>query len=378
MMEACKVLVVGMTDQVGGLETFVMNYCECLSQQGLQFDFLCRFPQCSFAERIEAMGGKIYHVTRRSQNPIRFYREIKAFFSGHASEYDVIWDNECMMNDLTPLLLARKHGIPRRIYHSHNSANMDPGLKGRLQALLHRLHRLRIGRIATDYWACSETAAHWAFPKTLRTSSAHRIIHNAIPLEQYQFDPDTRQAYRSAMGLQDKYVVGHVGRLQYQKNQSFLLEVFALLRKECADAVLMLVGDGPDKALLQQQTERLGIASNILFLGLRKDVAALLQAMDVFVLPSRFEGLSIAAIEAQASGLPCVMSDSIAKETKIAEQVYFVRTNSPKEWCETLKALRSQRNDRKGELNVALTAGYNIRNEQVRLMAFFKEAYQHE
>lgn len=358
-----RVLVVGMTNRVGGLETFLINYCGQLAGADIRFDFLCRFPECSFADHIAEMGGKIYHITRRSKNPLRFYREIHAFFKEHAGEYDVIWDNENMMNDMTPLLLAKHYGIPRRIYHSHNSNNVDPSLKGRIQEMLHRYHRSTVDQVATDLWACSREAARWAFPGAVLKKQAYRIIPDAILVERFRYDPQVRQQYRRQLTLEQAYVVGNIGHLRHVKNQAFLLDAFAGFHHQYPDVVLLLLGEGTDREMLEQRAKALGIAKAVRFLGSRDDVPQLLQAMDLFAMPSRFEGLGIAAVEAQVSGLPCILSDRLPREAQFRENVVFLPIDSAASWSEAMAQARERGETRTDGCASAQAAGYDIRTE---------------
>lgn len=362
-----RVLVVGMTNRIGGLETFIMNYCEQLAGANVYFDFLCRFPACSFSSRIIEMGGKIYHITRRSKNPLKFYREIHAFFKKHAMEYDVIWDNECMMNDLTPLLLAARYGIPRRIYHSHNADNVDASWKGRIQGMLHQYHRKRAGRVITDFWACSHEAAQWAFPNAVFERKAYRIIPDAVSTEVFRYDAAVRDECRKALGINDAYVVGNVGHLHHAKNQTFLLDAFTAFRHQYPDALLMLVGEGADRDMLQRKAVTLGIAEAVRFMGHRDDVPRLLQAMDLFVMPSRFEGLGIAAVEAQISGLPCVLSGQLPRIVKFRENVVFTPIDDAQQWSAAMARVRERQGIRTDGCAAARTAGYDIRVEASRL-----------
>lgn len=371
--KALRILVVGMTDTPGGLETFVIQICEELVAADFRFDFLCRFRECSFADRIAALGGSVYHVTRRSRNPLRFYRQIAAFFREHATAYDAIWDNECMISDLTPLRLAKRFGIPRRVYHSHSAGNVDQSLKGAIRGVLHRLHRGTLARAATDLWACSEAAARWAFPKSALDGKAYRIIPNAIPAGRYRYDPAIREEYRRSLGLELAYVVGCVGHLQPSKNQAFLLDAFAAFRRQLQDAVLLLAGDGADREALERKARALRLPDDaVRFLGRRDDVPRLLQAMDVFVMPSKSEGLGIAAVEAQVSGLPCLLSDRLPLEVQFRENVRFLPLDTADRWAEAIAAVRAEGAARTDGCAAAGKAGYDIHTEAGRLAELWR------
>ena len=370
-MSTIRVLVVGMTATVGGIENFLMAYCSRIDRRRVRFDFLTRFADAAYPEKRGAIG-KTYVIPRRSEDPVRYYREIRAFFEEHAGEYDVIWDNECMFNDMTPLKLAAEYGIPVRIAHSHNPRNMDPSLRGRGQELLHRLQRPRLGRWANVLWACSEESARWACPAM---DVQKTVIANAIDASRFRFDEAVRREVRAHYGLEGCLVVGHVGRLQYQKNQTFLLDAFARLRQREPLARLVLAGDGPDLANLEARAVSLGVASDVLFLGVRDDVPRLMQAFDLFVMPSHFEGLGMAALEAQAAGLPCILSDAVPRTAAVTPDVLFLPPEDPDEWAERMLDVLETVPTRERPDNVAriAEAGYEIGTAAERLTERFEE-----
>ncbi len=363
-MAPIRVLVVGMTSTVGGIENFLMAYCGRIDKSRIRFDFLTRYGDAVYADKRDAIG-KTYVIPRRSEGPVQFYQAIYAFFEAHAHEYDVIWDNECMFNDMTPLQLAKDFGIPVRIAHSHNPQNMDVSPRGRAMELLHRTQRRLLGRYANVLWACSEHSARWACP-AMDVPSA--VIPNAIDVSAFRFDPDVRREVRAHYGLTDNLVVGHVGRMQYQKNQSFLLDAFARLHQREEKARLVLVGDGPDLTDLEAKAVELGIESAVLFLGVRDDVNRLMQAFDLFALPSRFEGMSLCASEAQAAGLPCLLSDTIDRGAAITDNVFFLDADDPDLWAERmLDILEDTTRVRRDTYADICRAGYEINEAAQRL-----------
>ena len=368
------ILVGGMTDQVGGIETFLMNYCERLTALGFRFDFLCRYPSCAYKERIDRMGGRVFFLPQRSHAPLAYYRALHAFFRDHAAQYSVYWENDCMMNNVEPLRYAARYRIPTRIFHSHNSDNMDASLKGRVRGWMHRRNRARIDRMATDFWACSGKAGEWAFPHAVRQGERYRVIANAVDVERFAYQPVVRAAYRKAMQIEDRFVILHVGRFQAQKNHPFLITAFAEVARALPQALLVLVGEGEGLAAAQKQAQALGIAEQVLFTGFRADVPALMQAADLFVLPSLFEGLSLVAVEAQAAGLPCILSYGSPKQTQITGQVTFLPITAHTDWAAAM-ARAAQANAPQRDTRQALRdAGFDLtQNEQV-LDAFFTRA----
>ena len=238
-MKPLRVLVVGWTATTGGIEHFLMAYCGKMNRERVQFDFLCRFSPIACQKEAEKIG-KIYTITRRSSDIMRYYREINDFFREHGHEYDIIWDNECMFNDMTPLKKAAEVGIPVRIAHCHNPQNMDKSVIGHVQGFLHRVNHHSLSRYANVLWACSMESAKWACPAM---DLPCEVIPNAIDAQMFRFSEQVRREVREQYGLEDCLVVGHVGRLQYQKNQTFLLDAFRHLHEREEKARLVLVGD---------------------------------------------------------------------------------------------------------------------------------------
>ena len=327
-----RVLVVGMTSTAGGVENFLMTYLGRIDKTRVRFDFLTRYADAAYPDKRREIG-QTYVIPRRSEDPVKYYREIRAFFDQHAKEYDVVWDNECMFNDMTPLQLAAEHEIPVRIAHSHNPQNVDPTLAGKGRGVLHRAQRRTLARYANVLWACSEESARWACPAM---DMPFTIIPHAIDAKAYRYDAKVRAEVRAQYDLTDCLVVGCVGRLHYQKNHPFLLEAFARLHQREPRARLMLVGDGPDLLPLEAKAVDLGVESAVLFLGHRDDVPRLLQAVDLFAMPSHFEGLGMAAVEAQAAGLPCVLSSAFPQAAKITGDVTFLPPEDPDLWAECM------------------------------------------
>ena len=369
-----RVLVVGMTRTAGGVENFLMAYCGRIDPKRVKFDFLSRYEDAAYPAQRQAIG-RTFVIPRRSEDPVKYYRAIRDFFEQHAKEYDVIWDNECMFNDMTPLKLAAEYGIPVRIAHSHNPQNTDPSLGGKARGTLHRVQRRGLARYANALWACSTESAQWACPAM---DLPFTIIPHAIDAGEYVFDPVARAEVRAHYGLTDCLVVGHVGRLQYQKNQTFLLEAFARLHQREPRARLVLVGDGPNLLTLEAKAVELGVENEVLFLGHRDDVPRLLQAFDLYAMPSRFEGLGMAAVEAQASGLHCVLSDAFPREADITGRVIFLPPEDPDLWAErmldVLEAL--QEGERRNTLADITRAGYELTDAAERLTQRIEQLVQ--
>ena len=283
----------------------------------------------------------------------------------HCRRY--FWQNPCdiayfnLTNSVTMLyvLFAKQAGVPKRIVHSHCSGIQQGGARW-LKSVGHRLARGLLANKATDWWACSDLAAKHLFPPAVLPKVVY--IPNAIDTQAFRFDPAARQRLRAGWQLQNAFLVGTVGRCAPEKNQGFLLEAFALLRQRRPDARLLLVGDGPLLPELKQKAEALGIRGDCIFYGFAKaqDIPGLLSAMDVFCLPSKFEGFGIALIEAQANGLPCVASDAIPQAARLCGQSRMLPAAQSfvQQWADALAA--APMTDRPAGQRIAEEAGFAI------------------
>ena len=224
---------------------------------------------------------------------------------------------------------------------------------------LHNMAKSLLAENATDYWACSRLAAEFMFPRDV--VEKYEFIPNGIDIEKFRFNDEVRKKVRKDLGIEGKLVIGNVGRLCYQKNQENLLEVFAKLQSERLESVLLLVGEGEMKEELQQQVEKLGIADKVIFYGVTDKVEQLLWAMDIFVFPSRFEGLPVTVVEAQAAGLPCILSDRITTECGLTEKTVFLSLDVKRElWLKAVCELSAGNVQRKKAADEVESAGFAV------------------
>lgn len=349
----------------GGLETMLMNYYRSMDRQKVQFDFLThRQERAAYDDEIESLGGRIYRLPRLVPWSKAYLAALDAFFAEHP-EYRIVHVHQDCLSSVI-LKAAAKHQIPVRIAHSH-SANQDKNLKYPIKLWYKR----SIPRYATDLFACGKNAGDWMFG-----GAPYRMINNAIDVAAYRCNTSKRAEVRHSLGFTDELVVGHVGRFNPPKNHPFLLEIFsALLRKE-PNAVLLLVGGGEDLPKIQARAKEMGIAERVRFLGVRSDVADLMQAMDVFVFPSLYEGLPVTMVEAQAAGLPCIISDKVPEECVITEGLVDVMplSASADAWAEmVLEKRKCLRTDHSEEV---AAHGFDIEAEALKLQEFYLEAFK--
>ena len=364
-----KVLVFGLTDNKGGVESFLMTYYRKLDRSQIQFDFLCNNSAASYEDEIKELGGAVFKICARSVNPALYKKQLNAFFKEHALEYCAIWVNVCSLANIDYLKLAKKYGIKLRIIHSHNAQNMDSTLRG----VLHKINRCFIQKYATHFWACTSLAADFFYNDKIKASQSFCEVKNAIDLSLFSFNSEARRELRQELNLETNLVFGNVGRLHFQKNQSFLLDVFNEICKKREDARLLLIGGGEDEKALKEKTNKLGLSDKVLFLGVRSDVPKLLSALDVFLLPSKFEGLGIALIEAQASGLLSFASaDVIPNDARVTDLLNFISlSHSAEIWAEKIlsECTDLSRRDTHSEITAA---GYNIDTQISALQNFFE------
>lgn len=336
-----KVLEVNVDDVgLGGVYALVNNVIRN-RPEGLKLDIACiaEFENPNNIEALKRLGTDVFYVGTsgaRWKRPYAYYHNTLKLLK------DVHYDCVHIHGDVAYLLLifakaARDAGVRKIILHSH-AAGIDGGSQ-RLKALLHRLCRGSLRRCATDYAACSDKAAAWMYPGM--AMDRIKLVENGVELERFAFNPTIRARIRGDLGLKDAFVVGHVGRFAYQKNHDFLVEAFAAIRRRVKNAKLLLVGEGVLFDRIRDKVKRLGLEDDVIFYGASNDVGGLMQAMDMFALPSHFEGLPVVGVEAQAAGLPVLFSDCVTRQAALTEHVWFlpIERASVERWGEMAATL---------------------------------------
>lgn len=368
-----NILVFGMTQNPGGIESFIMNYYRHMNNQIIHMDFLCNSKEpIAYEDELVRSGSRCFHITARSQSYIRFHKDLRELFKEHGEEWDAIWVNVCSLANIDYLKYAKRYGIQRRIIHSHNSQNMDSFLRG----MLHKWNKKRISGLATDFWSCSITAAEWFYSNKILGRVI--IIKNAIDIESKRFDETKRSIIRQKNGWENKLVIGNIGRLHFQKNQLFLLDIFKEYLKNQPESILIMIGQGPDEEVLKKRADELQIKDNVFFAGVQEDIQAWLSCFDIFAFPSLFEGLSIAFIEAQANGLPIVISNNvIPKEIIFNNNIYECNLNdTAAEWSKSIDLAKGNRVDYSVAKRNLEAAGFDISLEAKKLESLFLKNYE--
>lgn len=361
--EPVRVLHMIATLNVGGSQSFVMNLYRAIDRKKVQFDFIIdHLDGIELKDEVEALGGKVYVLPEfKGINTMQVCRAWDVFFKTHP-EYKILHTHSRSYASLY-LPIARKNGLIT-IAHSHSTSNG----KG-LSSVFKRVLQYPL-RYQADYiMACSEIAGRWLFGKIFLKKGI--VVKNAINTRLFQYDADIRQEVRARLGIKDDFVIGNVGRLDIPKNHSFLLHCFSEVKKKVSKSKLLLVGDGALMNSLRNEARNLNILSDILFVGSQIDVAQFYQAMDVFAFPSLWEGLGIAVIEAQASGLTCVVSENVPKETNLNTGLVKsvpLRAGTLA-WAEYLLAAKGE--ERKNRIKQVKAVGYDISENAGKMQQFY-------
>ena len=344
MKDKIKVLHVVVRMDRAGLETFIMNVYRNIDRNIFEFNFLCASShKGAYDDEIMQLGGKIYHMHMSDKRGIlrKFDRVnlIAQWLITHKNDIDIIhWHSGDAVESLLCLKACKKAGIKNIIIHSHNS-KCD-------RMILNRICRVFAGAYKYRKLACSEEAAKWRFGNRFVKKNEVEVIYNGIDLEAYKYDKQSSIDMKKALGIENKIVLGHIGRFSQQKNHEFLIDVFYEYHKTHSDAVLILIGKGELEKAIRSKVSRLGLDNDVKFFGVRDDIPKILQAMDVFVFPSLYEGLGIVLIEAQAASLPVVTNKAIPKIAIVSDLVRMLPIDNPSRWCREIdEALKMDRSN---------------------------------
>ena len=351
----------------GGIESFLGKMLSRMDQTDLQIDLVvARREESVFTPLIEMCGIRIIELSgsksRWSSNCFRFWGLVKA------SQYDVVHVNAFQGLQLVYLFIAKRAGVQVRIAHSHGSGLRKSRLRF-VKFVLHELGKILFGGSATHCWACAKEAGDFLFRKERRVE----IIPNGIDTAQFSFRPDERKRVRKKLGLEGKFVVGYVARMQRDKNQEFLLDALELMLRVRRETLLLLVGEGSERQRLQRRAEELGISDHVLFYGVSAQVEQLFWAMDVFAFPSLSEGLGLVAVEAQATGLPVICSEFIPEEGKITPLFRrMALSEGANMWAKAL--LEAESWDRQVFADAVRRAGFEIAVVSETVASLYREA----
>lgn len=346
-----------------GVSAVVMNYCRHMSDENIQIDFLLyEEPEQQWTELLKKKDIHIYVSGKPSARGIVTYKKnVEQFFCLHAGEYDIVHlhiPNAAFI----VLKCAKKCNIPVRIMHSHNARGADGIVKKVRNFVLNKWGLL----YANQYFSCGIEAAKYLFGKMKVDTNEVVIIHNAIELEKYKFDLKRREEIRKELGLKEEILLGHVGRFEEQKNHQGLLKIFRKLIDQNDNYRLVLLGDGPLREQIQREIISDGLEDKVYFKGIVNNVHEYLSAMDMFLLPSLYEGVPLVGVEAQAAGLPCLISNRVSSEIKLTDRVEFLDINESDAWCENIQKMKKHQWDR-NNLEKNNLEQFDIKKQAIRL-----------
>ncbi len=373
MQDKIKVLFFVDRMRVGGIQVLLVNLFRKFPREEISYELLLLDDgeHYDLEDQVRDMGIRVYKLKgiwlRKPSDFSRYCREVERFFADH-HDYRAVHMNSGPKNYYI-LKCAKKYGIPVRIAHSHNTGYQT---HSKIQAAIGNVFKRPLRKYANVRLACSDLAGAWMFGERSVRDGKVIILPNGIDLDRFAFDLSVRSAKREELGVEDKIVIGHVGRFTTQKNHTFLIDIFEEIHRENPNTLLLLAGIGEKMDEIREKVKQLQLEDAVCFLGFRTDVTQLTQAMDVFVMPSLYEGFPVTGVEAQASGLPCLFSDTITREVRILDQVEYLSLQAPaKKWAlKALQLVNSSDRERSGDL--LRQKGYDIEDMIQRLMRLYR------
>lgn len=342
--------------QYDGLSKVILSLIDHTSRENCQIDILLANGGIKEEkEELDKRNIKYYQGPFREKNTLKYFIYLIKLLKKR--KYDVVHVHGNSATMAIEAIAMKICKVPLRITHSHNTVTAHP--------LMHALLKPILNFCVNAPVACGHDAGAYIYSKEFK------VIPNCINVSEFKFDIDKREGYRKKLNVKDEFLIGNVGRFTFQKNHEFMIEGFAKIKKKIPDALLLLIGSGELVEDIKLKAEKLGLKNNIIFLGNSDEVNCYLSAMDVYILPSRYEGLSVSAIEAQASGLECIMSDKISTETKKTDKCVFLSIDNSDNWAESIieiykknktKTIDQLLSDRLKSAEDVIKAGYDYSN----------------
>lgn len=370
-LEPIRVLQVLGTMNIGGAESRIMDIYRSIDREKVQFDFLLYSSEsCYYKEEIIALGGRIHYIPYITIRTLfKYIKSVKDFFNEH-KEYRIL-HGHATNGSFILQMIAKRQGIPVRIAHAR-SAGFGSGISGIIKKIL--CYPLRYS--VTHKFAVSKLAGQSRFGKSETQNGNVKVIPNGIDTKSFRYNENVRDKTRESLVLGDAFVIGHVGRFHYAKNHEYLIDIFQEVCSRNTNSLLLLVGTGDTENYIKEKVEKLGISDSVILLGRRTDVPDLLQAMDIFVFPSRYEGLPGTVVEAQATGLRCLVSDQVSDEIRITDLVEFMSIKKPaKDWADKIMDYSKQKFERISRDTELDDKGYNAHTQAKRLEDFYLSFY---
>jgi glycosyltransferase involved in cell wall biosynthesis len=370
MEKQIRVLQVTTVFKAAGIESFIMNMYRNIDRSKVQFDFMVmRNEEEFYDEEIKQLGGKKFTISSSARNVfVKVLKESMELYKFlQKNPYEIIHIHYTTPLRAFYILAAKRAGVKIRIYHSHSA---EVSGKSKIKQFIYNWLRKCIGNWGTHNFACSEVAAQWMFSQEILASKRYKVIYNGIDVNKFQFNLEDRNAVRRKLRIEDRYVIIHTGRFLEQKNHRFILEVFKELKSKCSDAYLLLLGSGDLFENIQQLVKQYNLENDVCFLGVRPDVNRYLSAADCYIMPSLYEGLPVAAVEAECADLPCVFSTNITDEVALTERVTFLSLDEQiTKWCDVLLKYRNL--ERRNVSDKIVECGYDVKSVAEYLQKFY-------
>ncbi len=364
-MKKIRVLQFPMANSYGGITQYVLQNWRYIDKVRFQFDFatLCK-DKLYFEDEVAAQNCMVYHIScYAEEDKEKFSNEIRAIL---ANGYDVVHLHTSYWKSFLVEEIAKEMKVPKVIVHAHNASVLEADHREERIAQHNKCMSELKESLVTDYWACSRLAAEWLYGNKI---SPDRIViqKNAIDIEQFRYNQKSAIKIRNELGWEKQYIIGHVGRFTYQKNHMFLIRVFKKVHEKNPNVRLLLIGVGPEKAKIEQTIREWNLQDCIKMLEKRNDVNELMQAMNCFAFPSRFEGLPIVLVEAQASGCACVVSNTITKEIELTDSMQILPLDEDR-WINTILLQAESHNERYiRNADILREQGFDLKDQIMRI-----------
>lgn len=362
-MEVLYILPNGL--KIDGITSITLNYWENIKNENIHIDFVTPFAIDSIREQIETTNSKIYLMQERKKHPIKYMRKLSALIK--ENKYDIVHANGSSAMLVLEMLAAKKAGCKIRIAHSHNTKTNYP--------IIDKLLRPIFKTSYTHAFACGEEAGKWLFDKR-----KFEVINNGRDIEKFKYNQDVRKKLRKEYNLENQIVLGHVGTFNYQKNHEYLIDVFSeLIKNSKKKYKLILIGEGKYKSAIEEKVKKLNIQENVIFVGKTNEVQNWLQAMDIMIFPSRFEGFPAVLVEWQIAGLPCIISDKITDKVKLTNLVQFESIEkNPKEWVKKVEntSIEDREKSKPKILKQIKESGFDIKENAKKLEEIYIKLYR--
>lgn len=358
-----RILQFAIAASKGGYTQYITNVWRCMDKSKVHFDFVTFSKTIDFAEEFINNGCQVFRISAYPEENMEIF--VAEFGNVLNQEYDAIEVHTSFWKSTIVEKMAKEKEI-KVIVHAHSTGISKAKNADEEVELLEKhmeIKRNIDASLADYYFSCSQSSADWLYGEAIPKEKIE-IINNTINTERFAFSPKSRERIREQLKLQDKFVIGHVGRLERVKNQQFLIEIFAEIHKEISHAALLIVGDGSLREDLERIARELGIIDLVAFVGKKDDTESYYQAMDVFVLPSLLEGFPLVLLEAQCSGLACFCSEGIPQEALIIEKTERIPLSNREKWVQKIKRASHQRK-REDKSKIVMMKGFDT-NQQIK------------